>query len=153
MQVVALVSESSRYCPHMLRKSGSDKSESVTDLIGRKWVLTSAARRREELDLAGCPTAYITFETTEKVSGFDGCNWFHGPVTLQPGLMEAGNVISTLIACVGPDGGPLPSNLVLPLKGVYSWTLASGRLTIRCRTASLSFSEDADGLTHSTASN
>lgn len=84
--------------------SGCSETELVEDMIEgtplleTTWNLT--VLNQETMQLPDTRVPYLRFDADE-VTGYDGCNSFDGPYTVEGDTLTFGDLMSTLVACLG----------------------------------------------------
>lgn len=91
-----------------------------TDLANTSWVLTEMGGTADFAHIV--PT--LAFGDDGTVSGFAGCNTFHGTYTPDGHIVS---LISTKIGCQRP-ASEVEAEYLGALSGVTAWTLVDGRL-------------------------
>ncbi len=97
----------------------------ANDLVGTAWVLTQIN--------GGAPVAgtQFTLSFDESELGGQACNHYGGPYTASAGVLEVGDIVSTMMACVEPAGAMDQEAAYFDLLGnATRYEISAGQLTL-----------------------
>jgi heat shock protein HslJ len=98
-------------------------------LVGTDWQLESITQRGQTTPVPTGIDARIRFEGNGKASGYDGCNFFGGPVTLHGSAISFGPGGGTDMRCRGTRA-TTEHGFMTVLPTVDRWTITDGKLRL-----------------------
>lgn len=102
----------------------------AADLQGSSWKLVSYGSSQAQTAAAAGIETHLDFGADGRISGNMGCNSFGGNYELKNGQIIVSQMISTMMACLGPQMDQETATLQV-LHGSVSYQLDNNRLTIQ----------------------
>jgi heat shock protein HslJ len=108
----------------------SPTSEEVDSLADTQWLLTSFGTPGAETEAMEAAPITLEFSEDGQIMGNGGCNSYTGTYQVEGAVLQVGEVVSTLMACVDEDAMEQEISYFDALQLATSYELADESLTI-----------------------
>ena len=100
------------------------------ELIGTSWTLVSFGAPGSEKAVIEDTTVTLQFESATQLGGSGGCNSYGSEYNVENGMLEVGDIVSTLMACAEEGITEQEQRYFEALRTAGSFTQTDERLTI-----------------------
>lgn len=112
----------------LLAAGGVAGAPAEPPLYETRWVAGSVVDGSSVLRLPAEPEVYLSLTADGQLTGYDGCNWFGGEVTVRGRTIEIGSVTTTLRLCVGE--GVHDTEVMSVLRDRVTYRIRGGHLRL-----------------------
>jgi heat shock protein HslJ len=109
-------------------------------LEGTSWVLDSFTAGGEEIPVVPGTTVTLVFQENSNAGGNSGCNSYGGEFRVQENRIEFGQIVSTMMACMGTGIMEQEQRFHEALRTAESFELSGDSLVITYADGQLNFS-------------